>query len=66
MCDRILMPDGTEIESVRPDGACLCNSTDDDIMRWIVEHVPEMRIGTTLQIKRDSFGWIVAIEKVDE
>ncbi|MBE9594828.1 MAG: hypothetical protein IMF19_15260 [Proteobacteria bacterium] len=57
------MPDGTEIESVRPDGACLCNPTDDDIMRWIVEHAPELQIGTSLEIKRDPFGWIVAIGK---
>jgi hypothetical protein len=57
------MYDGTEIESIREDGACLCNSTDDDILCWIVEHAPELRIGTTLQIKRDPFGWIVALEK---
>lgn len=63
MCDRILMPNGTEIESVRPDGACLCNSTNNEIVRWIVEHAPELEIGTTVQIKRDPFGWIVAFEK---
>lgn len=56
MCARILIPDGTEIESVRPDGACLYNSTDEDIMRWIVEHVPELKIDTLLEIKRDPFG----------
>jgi len=63
MCDRILMPDGTEIESIREDGACFCDSTDEEILRWIVEHAPELRIGTTLQIKRDPFGWIMAIGK---
>jgi hypothetical protein len=56
------MPDCTEIESVRPDGMCLCNSTNNEILRWIVEHVPELQIGTTLQIKRDPFGWIVTIK----
>jgi hypothetical protein len=56
------MLDGTEIESIREDGACLCDSTDDDILRWIVEHVSELRIGTSLQIKRDPFGWIVTIK----
>jgi hypothetical protein len=60
------MPGGTEIESVRPDGACLCNSTNNEILRWIVEHAPELQIGTSLQIKRDPFGWIVTIGKVDE
>jgi hypothetical protein len=63
MCDRILIPDGTEIESIREDGACLCNSTDEAILRWIVEHAPELQIGTSLQIKRDPFGWIVALGK---
>ena len=63
MCDRILMPDGTEVKSIREDGACLCNSTDEDILRWIVEHVLELQIGTTLEIKRDPFGWIVTFEK---
>jgi len=63
MCNKILMPDGTEIESIRPDGACLCNSTDNEILRWIVKHILELRIGTTLQIKRDPFGWIAAIGK---
>lgn len=63
MCNRILMPDGTEIESIRSDGACLCNSTDDDIMQRIVEHAPELQIGTSLEIKRDPFGWIVALGK---
>jgi hypothetical protein len=57
------MHDGTEIESIREDGSCLCDSTDEDILRWIVEHVPELQIGTSLQIKRDPFGWIVALEK---
>jgi hypothetical protein len=56
------MPHGTEIESVSSDGTCLCNSTDEDILRWIVEHAPELRIGTSLQIKRDPFGWIVTIK----
>lgn len=65
MCDR-LMPDGTEIESVRPDGACLCNSTNNEILRWIVEHAPKLQIGTSLEIKRDPFGWIMTIGKVDE
>ena len=57
------MPDDAEIESIRPDGAWLCNSTDDDIMRWIVEHAPELQIGMSLEIKRDPFGWIVALGK---
>ena len=49
------------IESVRPDGACFCYSTNNEILQWIVEHVPEFQFGTTLQIKRDPFGWIVAL-----
>ena len=63
MCDRLLMYDGTEIESIREDGGCLCNTTDEDILHWIVEHTPELRIGTTLEIKRDPFGWIATLEK---
>jgi hypothetical protein len=67
MCDRIKMPDGLIVESVRGDGDCLCKSRDKEILEWIVNHVSDhvtLEIGMQLIIDRDPFGWVVTIEKV--
>ena len=64
MCDRIKMPDGEIVESVREDGNCLCKSRDKEILGWIVNHVSDhvtLEIGMQLIIARDPFGWVVDI-----
>lgn len=64
MCDRITMPDGTEIESTDPDGGCLCVNTQTEILLWIVQRTPCIEIGQRLIISRSPFGWDVNIESV--
>jgi len=56
------MPDGAEIESITEDQACLCNSSQSEILSWIVQHVDEIVMGTKLEIVHDPFGWIVTID----
>ena len=62
MCDRIIMPDGTEIESINKDRGCLCNNTQTEILQWVVQRVPVVEMGTKLVIVHDVFGWIATIE----
>lgn len=57
MCDTIIMPDGTEIESIEDDESCLCNNAQAEILTWIVQHIPEIEICETLEIGRTPFGW---------
>lgn len=64
MCDRIKMPDGLVIESIRADGECLCNSQSSEILEWIVKRVA-LDIGLRLIIERDPFGWVVSIEDIE-
>ena len=64
MCDVIIMPDGTEIESI-VDNECLCGSTQHEILMWIVHHLPEIEIDTTVEITHAPFGWIVNILEVE-
>jgi hypothetical protein len=54
------MSNGTEIESIRSDGKCLCNSTEQEILHWIVDNAPPLSIDEALVIKRTPFGWEVA------
>ena len=65
MCDRINMPDGTEIESINQDESCLCTNTQTAILTWIVGRTPLLEIGDRLVIEHDPFSWNVKIEKVD-
>ncbi len=62
MCDRIKMPNGTEVDSVREDGNCLCGSQDREILEWIVNRV-RLKIGMRLIIERDPFGWSVSLDE---
>lgn len=57
MCDVILMPDGTEVESINKDGDCLCNNSQTEILSWIVNRMPIVEIGQKLIINRTPFGW---------
>jgi len=69
MCDRIKMPDGAIVESVRADGNCLCKSRDKEILGWIVNQVSDhvtLEIGIQLTIARDPFGWVVDIGNTEE
>lgn len=65
MCDQIEMPNGRTVESIRSDGKCLCNSTEQEILHWIVQNVPSLSFNETLVIKRTPFGWEVKIVEVE-
>ena len=60
MCDRIIMPDGKEIESIIDDEACLCGIAQKEILTWIVQHIRELRFDEGIEIKRDVFGYFVS------
>lgn len=63
MCDRIIMPDGTEIESIKGEDECLCGNSQREILTWIVEHLPALEFDDVLKIGRDPFGYVVIIQK---
>ena len=65
MCDRIIMPDGTEIESIKGDDECLCGNSQREILIWIVEHLPMLEFNDVVSINRDLFGYYVSIAKND-
>lgn len=62
MCDRIIMPDGTEIESIKGTNECLCGISQREILTWIVEHLPNLEFDQELIINRSPFGYEVSIE----
>lgn len=61
MCDRIIMPDGNEIESLTEDNICFCGTSQKDILIWIVEHLPVLEFDDVVSIHRDVFGYFVSI-----
>jgi len=61
MCDRIIMPDGTEINSIRDENECLCGNSQREIFVWIAEHLPVLEINDVVLISRDPFGFVVSI-----
>lgn len=63
MCDRIIMPDGSEIETIDEDELCLCGNSQKEILTWIIDHIPDLSIGDELDIAHTPFGWEVSIEK---
>lgn len=63
MCDRIIMPDGSEIESIKGEDVCLCGNSQREILTWIVEHLPALEFDETVNINRGPFGYIVTIKK---
>ena len=63
MCDRIIMPDGSEVESIQGEDECLCGNTQRQILIWIVEHLPNLEFDETVSINRDPFGYFVTIKK---
>ena len=63
MCDKIIMPDGTEIESIKPDDVCLCDSSQSEILSWIVQHVKDIYIDENINIEHDPFGYVVTIDR---
>lgn len=65
MCDRIIMPDGKEIESIKGDGECLCGNSQREILTWIVEHLPVLEFDDVVSINHDPFGYYVSIAKKD-
>ncbi len=63
MCDRIIMPDGTEIESIKGDDECLCGNSQREILIWVVEHLPKLEFDDIVSINRGPFGYYVSIAK---
>jgi len=63
MCDKIIMPDGTEIESIKPDDVCLCNSSQSEIFSWIVHHVKDIYINENINIEYSPVGYVVTIDR---
>lgn len=64
MCDRIIMPDGTEIERIKEDDICLCNSSQSEILSWIIQNVKEIYIDEKINIEHDPFGYVVTIDRI--
>ena len=62
MCDRIIMPDGTVIESINGD-VCLCDSSQSEIILWILKQLPEIVIDEKIEIEHSPFGYEVNIKK---
>jgi len=65
MCETITMPDGKEIETINDDVSCLCTNTYQEILVWIVNHVPDIEIGKKLVIEHTPFGWVVSTDNID-
>ena len=63
MCDRIIMHDGIEIESIDFDGSCLCGRTQKEILIWIILQLPELQFYDVVEIKRDPFGYYIKIQE---
>lgn len=63
MCETIIMPDGTEIESINKDGTCLCENSQIEIMSWVVNRMPVVEIGQKLEIYHSPFGWEISIKE---
>jgi len=68
MCDRIIMPDGSEITSIGDDpDVCFCQESQDDVLIWIIQNLSKsitpLKINDILRIERDPFGYLVTIEK---
>ena len=59
MCDTIIMPNGVEVEKFDGENVCLCGKTQNEILTMIVQHAPEIEIGTKLEIEHTVFGWNV-------
>ena len=51
-----------ETYTVREDGYCICNSTDKEVMRFIVDKF-DLSFDETLIIKRTPFSWKVIYKK---
>lgn len=59
MCDRIVMPDGKEIDIL--DDKCLCGRGQKTLLTHIIQDIPELQINQKLEITRDPFGYVVCI-----
>ncbi len=63
MCDRIIMHDGIEVESMDFDGSCLCGRSQKEILVWIILQLPELQFDDAVEIKRDPFGYNIKIKE---
>ena len=66
MCDKIIMPDGTVIESIHEsdNDVCLCNSSQHEILTWIIQKLPEISIDQKIEIIHSQFGYEVYLPTV--
>lgn len=68
MCDFIEFIDNInpekyeEIYTIREDKYCICNSTDQEVMRFITDKF-NLNYDETLTIKRTPFSWKVIYQK---
>ena len=63
-CGKIKMPDGTVIHSISPSEECPCDCSTAEILAYIVDNVPDFKIGNKLTIEYLPFGWNVSISSV--
>ena len=67
MCDYIIMPNSEEeVYSIVEDGTCLCQNTQEEILRWIVQHLPNVEFDEEIEIVRNCCGWEVYIKKMSD
>jgi hypothetical protein len=62
MCDIIIMPDGTEIESFEGENTCMCQKTQAEIISYIAKKLPTIEYGKKIIIEHDFPGYWVKIE----
>ena len=63
MCDKIIMPDGKQIESIKNDDVCLCDSSQSEILTWIVQHIKKISIDENINIEYSPVGYVVTIDR---
>jgi hypothetical protein len=67
MCDDLEIINNGHREiyhSIRPDGACLCGSTEDEIIKFVVEKIKPQK-GYRIIIEKTPFGW-QALAKIQQ
>lgn len=65
MCDTILMID-KDIDTIREDGKCLCWSSQEEVLTYIITHLPKIQYNTKIIIERHYAGWAVSIENAED
>lgn len=67
MCNTIVMPDGTEIESFEGEDCCLCQKSQEEIISYIARELERkgvyIHMGERLVVNYSCMGYEVSIEK---